>query len=146
MNAHPYPGLGGVGGAAPYPWDALIAAIAHPVFRLPPDPPAYPGPATRATAAWQANAAITQQIVATHAWADLAREQAQALADAGARSLPGGPLRDAVLATARFQVAWADTLADVANRFGQRYGHLAFAFPPDAGGAARSEALPQPLQ
>jgi len=133
MTAHPYPGRRSVGGATPNPWGALaddFAAIASRYARALAD--ADPIPATMAALSMQTNAAFARQVRLAHAVAELARDQARALAAAGERAFPQGPLQRAVSASGSLQSDLAQVVADAVLRFGREFGHLAFAFPRQA--------------
>jgi len=130
MTANPNPGARKVGGATPHPRDALAGdgpSESPSVIR----PSSVPSPtdAARATMAWTANEVITQQVSAAFALADVVRRHAHAIRDAGG-GLPEGPLRAALAASVRAQVDFADSATAAATRYGRRFGHLAFAFPP----------------
>ena len=130
MNANPNPGARKVGGATPYPRDALAGdgpSESHAV--TPPSSVASPTDVARATMAWTANEVITQQVSAAFALAEVVRQHAHAMREAGG-GLPEGPLRAALAASVRVQVDFADAATAVATRYGRRFGHLAFAFPP----------------
>jgi hypothetical protein len=131
MNAKPQPGARAVGGATPHPWEALAILAADNsrllARRL---SAAHPFNAAAAVLAWHANQAVTHSVSASYALAEAARKQAQAIAAAGERDLPDGPLRAACAAVAKLQVHFADVVARWALGFGRRFGHLAFAFPP----------------
>jgi vacuolar-type H+-ATPase catalytic subunit A/Vma1 len=130
MHANPNPGARKVGGATPHPRDALAAdgpSEWDPVT-LPTSMPSPTG-AARATMAWTANEVITQQVSAAFALADVVRRHAHAMRDAGG-GLPEGPLRAALAASVRAQVDFANSATAAASRYGRRFGHLAFAFPP----------------
>ena len=130
MNAKPQTGLRAVGGANPHPWDALAADVAERTWRLfRALAAAHPAHAVLAALSWHANQTVTRQVGAAFALALHARRNAEALAAAGERSLPAGPLRAAVTRSANWQIAAASAAADSATAFGRRFGHLAFAFP-----------------
>ena len=133
MNAKPNPGPREVGGATPYPGEALTdngaANNGHPARCL---PVRYPAEALVAALAWHANQAITGQVGLSYALADLARTHAQAVAKTVERSLPEGPLRSAITAATTMSIVYADRAAQAATRFGRHFGHLAFAFPQPA--------------
>ena len=134
MNAKPHPGPRGVGGATPYPREALTdngaANRSHPARWL---PVRYPAEALVAALAWHANQAITGQVGLSYALAHLARTHAEAVAKAAERSLPEGPLRAAITAGTTMSIACADRAAQAATRFGRHFGHQAFAFPQRGG-------------
>ena len=130
MNANPNPGARKVGGATLYP-RAALAGDGPPESRAVTPPLSVPSPtgAVLATIAWTANKVITQQVSAVFALADMVRRHAHGMREAGG-DLPEGPLRAALAASVRAQVDFADSATAAATRYGRRFGHLAFAFPP----------------
>ena len=130
MKAKPQKGLRAVGGANQQPWEALAADAADRTTQvLRAASAANPAHAAMAAMSWHANQAITRQVGAAFALALHTRRHAEALAAAGERNLPPGPLRAAVIRTATWQIAVANAIANTATAFGRRFGHLAFAFP-----------------
>jgi hypothetical protein len=130
MKAKPQKGLRAVGGASPQPWEALAAdATDRSTELIRALSAAHPVHAAAAAMSWHANQAITRLVGTTFAAALHTRRSAEALAAAGERNLPAGPLRSAVTRAANWQIAAANATADFATAFGRRYGHLAFAFP-----------------
>ncbi len=131
MKAQPQPGVGGVGGATPYPWEALANEFAlH--WQLPRDLPATFTPdAALAIVAFNTNQALICQVGLAHVLARLASAQSRTLAETTGQVLPDGPIRDAMSRTAEMQADFARSVADAANRWGRSFGHLAFAFPVD---------------
>ena len=130
MNAQPHPGVRGVGGATPNPGAALTDEVAGHLRRLSRDLPALPpAEAMLAAVAWHANQAIIRQVDVAYALADLARTHGLAVAATVESSVPESPLRDALAAATGAYVAWAESAAEAATRFGRHFGHLAFAFP-----------------
>ncbi len=85
--------------------------------------------------ALSANRALQGQIKLAHTVAGMARAQSKSLAGVSELAVPPGPVRDAMLGTARIAENFAEQLAEAANRYGRAFGHLAFAFPvPDRRG------------
>lgn len=133
MKAQPQSGLRGVGGATPYPWEALANEFALP-WRLPRDLPATFTPdAALAVLAFNTNQALICQVGLAHILARLASAQSKTLAETTGQVLPDGPIRDAMSRTAEMQADFAKSVADAANRWGRSFGHMAYAFPVDYG-------------
>jgi hypothetical protein len=131
MNAKPDVGLPEVGGVAPNPGNALTDTTTGPDRTSScGHPTRHSASALLAATAWHANQAISRHVRVAHAWADLTRTNAEAIAKSAEKTLPPGPVRDAIAAIADASVEYADDVADAAMRYGRRYGHLAFAFPP----------------
>jgi hypothetical protein len=127
MNAKPYPGPQAVGGATPHPREALAVENRRGLARQ--WSAAHPVDAAVAALAWHGNQAIIHHVSVSYTLAELARNQGQAVVDAGERHLPEGPLRAACVTAGRLQVHFAEVVAHWAVGFGRRFGHLAFAFP-----------------
>jgi hypothetical protein len=79
--------------------------------------------------AFAANQTVTGQVTFAHLVGDLARAQAQELAATGARTMPDGALRAAVMTMADAQTQFADQVIDAGNRWGRSFAHMVFAFP-----------------
>jgi hypothetical protein len=66
--------------------------------------------------------------VGAHRVGDLARKQADALAEAG-RALPSAPLREAAHRAGQVQAGLIDAWLETANAYGRAFARKAFAFP-----------------
>ncbi|MEP7182477.1 MAG: hypothetical protein ABI886_09840 [Betaproteobacteria bacterium] len=130
MKPQPQPELGGVGGATPYPWEALASEWAE-KWPLTPDLPApFSADAAWAVLAFNANQALTFEVAFAHVLAHLANAQSKTLADTSEQMLPEGAVRDALTNAASLQAQFAKQLAEAASRVGRAFGHMAYAFPP----------------
>lgn len=130
MKAQPQPELAGVGGATPYPWEALASEWAE-KWPLTPDlPPPFSADAAWAVLAFNANQALSFEVAVAHVLAHLADEQSKTLADTSEHVLPQGAVRDALNNAASLQAQFARRLAESASRVGRAFGHMAYAFPP----------------
>jgi hypothetical protein len=133
MKAQSPPGLRGIGGANPYPWEALANEFAE-HWQLPSDLSAgFTADAALAVLAFNTNQALICQVGLAHVLSRLASAQSRTLAETSSQVLPDGPMRDAMSRGAEMQSDFARSVADAANRWGRSFGHMAFAFPLDYG-------------
>jgi len=125
---------GAIGVPGRHPSSALLPAAAEEAYRYSRKVSQTSAEGVFALAAFAANQALTRQIEAAHTFGRFAHAQSRELDASARRTLPAGPMRDAVTLAARMQSNVADTVESMALQWGRRFGRLAFAFAlPDRG-------------
>ncbi len=135
MKPRSHKGVDAIGVPARHPSAALFpAAVAEEAYNYSRKVSQSSADSVLALIAFASNQALPHQIEAAHKFGQLTHAQSRELDQTAQRTLPAGPLRDAMTLTARMQANLADTVVSLANQWGRRFGRLAFAFPmPDRG-------------
>ena len=129
MKASSRKGAGGIGVPDRVPSPAMNPAVStEAACRYTRDLSRTSADSALALFAFTANQALTQQINAAHRFGQAALEQSNNLEETARRRFPAGPLRDSLRLTARIQANAGNTLVAIADAWGRRFGHLAFAF------------------
>lgn len=132
MKPSSHKGAGAIGVPARHPSAQAFPAAAEDAYRYTRRVSQTSAESVLALIAFTANQALTRQIEAAYKFGQLTRDQSRELDATANRTLPAGPLRDAMTLAARMQANLAESVESQANQWGRRFGHLAFAFPmPD---------------
>ncbi len=127
MKPTPQKGAGAVGAPTRDAESPANEQAANPLRAL--EYPRQSSEAALAMLAFGANQALVSQVSLAYILGQLAQDQSKGLARASESTLPEGITRDAILAAARMQAGVADSIIEIANRWGRAFGRLAFAFP-----------------
>lgn len=128
MKPSSHKGGGAIGVPGRHPSPVLFPAAAEEALRYSRRLSQTSANGVFALFAFAANQALTRQIEAAHKFGQFAHAQSQELDASARRTLPDGPLRDAVTLAARMQSNVADTVESLALQWGRRFGGIAFAF------------------
>jgi hypothetical protein len=117
--------IGDPAGYAPVP---AVKCTVEDALRVSRNLPLVSTDAAMAMLSFAVNRMLADNVRTAHAWGEFARTQSRTLLDA-TEKMHDGPMRDALAITARVHAALGEGVIAVANHWGRRYGHLAFALP-----------------
>jgi hypothetical protein len=128
MNSTSHQDAGPIGDPAGYASVPAVQCSAEDALRVSRNLPLASTDAALAMLSFTVNRMFMDHIQTVHAWGELARTQSRTLLDA-TEKMHDGPMRDALAIAARVHAALGEGVIAVANQWGRRYGHLAFALP-----------------